>query len=40
MERPYGIDMGIRDPFGNHLRITQPPAVEPTEAELRDAFAS
>jgi predicted enzyme related to lactoylglutathione lyase len=39
MERPYGIDMGIRDPFGNHLRITQPPAVEPTEAELRDAFA-
>ena len=40
MERPYGIDMGIRDPFGNHLRITQPAAVEPTEAELRDAFAS
>jgi catechol 2,3-dioxygenase-like lactoylglutathione lyase family enzyme len=24
VERFYGIDMGIRDPFGNHLRITQP----------------
>ena len=22
-ERPYGIDFGIRDPFGNTLRITQ-----------------
>jgi predicted enzyme related to lactoylglutathione lyase len=40
MERPYGVDMGIRDPFGNHLRITQPAAVQPTEAELRDAFTS
>jgi catechol 2,3-dioxygenase-like lactoylglutathione lyase family enzyme len=23
-ERSYGIDCGLRDPFGNHLRITQP----------------
>jgi catechol 2,3-dioxygenase-like lactoylglutathione lyase family enzyme len=23
-ERFYGIDCGLRDPFGNHLRITQP----------------
>jgi catechol 2,3-dioxygenase-like lactoylglutathione lyase family enzyme len=23
-EQPYGIDCGLRDPFGNHLRITQP----------------
>lgn len=23
-EQPYGIDCGIRDPFGNQLRITQP----------------
>lgn len=23
-ERPYGIDMAIRDPFGNQIRITQP----------------
>ncbi|MGP3735745.1 VOC family protein [Streptomyces sp. GDS52] len=25
-ERPYGIDCGLRDPFGNHLRFTQPKA--------------
>lgn len=23
-ERPYGIDCGLRDPFGNRLRITEP----------------
>jgi len=23
MEQPYGIDMGIRDPFGNHIRVAQ-----------------
>ena len=23
-ERPYGIDCGLRDPFGNHLRFSQP----------------
>ncbi|AEW96084.1 MULTISPECIES: VOC family protein [Streptomycetaceae] len=23
-ERPYGIDCGLRDPFGNRLRIGQP----------------
>ena len=23
-ERPYGIDCGLRDPFGNRLRFTQP----------------
>jgi len=22
-EQPYGIDCGIRDPFGNHIRISQ-----------------
>jgi hypothetical protein len=22
-EQSYGIDMGIRDPFGNHIRIVQ-----------------
>jgi uncharacterized glyoxalase superfamily protein PhnB len=22
-ERPYGIDCGFRDPFGNHLRLSQ-----------------
>jgi catechol 2,3-dioxygenase-like lactoylglutathione lyase family enzyme len=24
VERFYGTDIGIRDPFGNHIRITQP----------------
>jgi catechol 2,3-dioxygenase-like lactoylglutathione lyase family enzyme len=23
-ERDYGIDFGLRDPFGNHIRIAQP----------------
>jgi catechol 2,3-dioxygenase-like lactoylglutathione lyase family enzyme len=23
VERDYGIDMGLRDPFGNHIRIVQ-----------------
>lgn len=23
-ERPYGIDAGFRDPFGNHIRFSQP----------------
>jgi catechol 2,3-dioxygenase-like lactoylglutathione lyase family enzyme len=23
VEQPYGIDMGVRDPFGNHIRIVQ-----------------
>jgi catechol 2,3-dioxygenase-like lactoylglutathione lyase family enzyme len=26
-EQPYGIDCAIRDPFGNHIRISQPAAV-------------
>lgn len=24
VEHPYGIDIGLRDPFGNHIRIVQP----------------
>jgi predicted enzyme related to lactoylglutathione lyase len=23
VEQPYGMDMGLRDPFGNHIRIVQ-----------------
>jgi predicted enzyme related to lactoylglutathione lyase len=23
VEQPYGIDVGVRDPFGNHIRIVQ-----------------
>ena len=26
VEQPYGIDCALRDPFGNHIRITQPNA--------------
>jgi catechol 2,3-dioxygenase-like lactoylglutathione lyase family enzyme len=29
-EQPYGIDFGVRDPFGNHLRIGQLNAQEPS----------
>jgi uncharacterized glyoxalase superfamily protein PhnB len=33
-ERFYGIDCGLRDPFGNHIRMTQPASIvvvpEPT----------
>ena len=29
-EQPYGIDCGLRDPFGNQIRITQP-AAQPGE---------
>ena len=25
-QQSYGIDCALRDPFGNHIRITQPPA--------------
>jgi catechol 2,3-dioxygenase-like lactoylglutathione lyase family enzyme len=28
VEQSYGIDVGLRDPFGNHLRITQLPAAQ------------
>ena len=27
IEQDWGIDFGLRDPFGNHLRVSQPPAV-------------
>jgi catechol 2,3-dioxygenase-like lactoylglutathione lyase family enzyme len=39
VERFYGTDCGLRDPFGNSLRITQPPdgPVEvPSPEELAD----
>jgi uncharacterized glyoxalase superfamily protein PhnB len=29
VERFYGIDIGLRDPFGNHIRISQPTAAPP-----------
>lgn len=30
-ERPYGIDCGLRDPFGNAIRITEPTKNEPAK---------
>ncbi len=41
-ERFYGTDCALRDPFGNSIRITQPPdgpMVVPTAEELREAGA-
>jgi catechol 2,3-dioxygenase-like lactoylglutathione lyase family enzyme len=38
IERFYGIDCALRDPFGNPIRITQPPegpVVVPSAEELR-----
>lgn len=40
VEQPYGTDFGIRDPFGNHLRISQPNHAAPNEVqESYDAMA-
>jgi len=33
VEQPYGTDFGIRDPFGNHVRISQPNAASPSEVQ-------
>jgi catechol 2,3-dioxygenase-like lactoylglutathione lyase family enzyme len=35
-ERPPGIDFGVRDPFGNRIRITQP--VEVSNEEIQKAY--
>lgn len=40
-DQPYGIDCGLRDPFGNHIRITQPKAeVEEITEEVRRRWES
>ena len=31
VEQPYGTDMGVRDPFGNHIRISQRNTAGPEE---------
>ena len=39
-ERFYGIDCGLRDPFGNHMRMTQPapePIIPPSPASATSA---
>jgi catechol 2,3-dioxygenase-like lactoylglutathione lyase family enzyme len=33
VEQPYGTDFGIRDPFGNHIRISQPGTASADEIE-------
>jgi catechol 2,3-dioxygenase-like lactoylglutathione lyase family enzyme len=38
-EHFYGIDCGLRDPFGNPLRITQP-APQPIQIPTREEFAA
>ena len=36
VDMPYGVDFGVRDPFGNNLRITQPKEV--TQAEIQEGM--
>ncbi len=38
-EHFYGVDCGLRDPFGNSLRLTQP-ATGPIEIPTQEEFAS
>ena len=33
MQQPYGTDFGLRDPFGNQIRISQPNGASPTEVK-------
>jgi len=35
VEQPYGVDFGIRDPFGNHIRISQPNEAANEEIQAR-----
>ena len=39
VERDYGTDFGIRDPFGNHVRISQPNGA-PTDQVQADYDAA
>ncbi len=38
VEQSYGIDCGLRDPFGNAIRIVQP-AAQPQQARVNSATA-
>ncbi|HXV71101.1 MAG TPA: VOC family protein [Acidimicrobiia bacterium] len=38
-ERPYGVDCGLRDPFGNHLRIGTSKAWNPDQFDPADFTA-
>ncbi len=37
VEQPYGTDFGIRDPFGNQIRVSQPNGA--SNQEVKDAYA-
>jgi catechol 2,3-dioxygenase-like lactoylglutathione lyase family enzyme len=39
VEHFYGIDCGLRDPFGNHIRVTQP-ADNPADGPAPGEFGS
>ena len=36
VQQPYGTDFGIRDPFGNQVRISQPNTA--SAAEVKDSY--
>ena len=35
VEQPYGIDCALRDPFGNHIRVTQRTPMKEITEEVR-----
>jgi catechol 2,3-dioxygenase-like lactoylglutathione lyase family enzyme len=37
-EQPYGTDFGLRDPFGNHVRISQPKQAMASTEEIEKHF--
>jgi hypothetical protein len=38
-EQPYGIDCGVRDPFGNQGRITEPaPEIAEITGEVKERW--
>ena len=37
VEQPYGTDFGIRDPFGNQVRINQPSELTPEQVQAKYA---
>ena len=36
VEQPYGTDFGLRDPFGNHIRVSQLNGA--TDQEIERAY--
>ena len=37
-KQPYGTDFGLRDPFGNHIRVSQPAATMAPVEEIERHF--